>query len=116
MAARARASLTCALVCLAAACERGDGRAPAAQPLEPTLILTYQSTCASCHARMGTGAPLTGNASDWSARRAQGSDALLVHTVNGYRGMPPLGGCGRCSEAELRALIAYMAGGPEPKP
>jgi cytochrome c5 len=109
--ARARAKLTCALVCLVAACACGDDRKPATpSPLEPELVLTYQSVCASCHARAGTGAPLAGNDADWSQRRAQGGDALLEHTVNGYRGMPPLGGCGRCSAADLRALVAYMAG------
>jgi len=103
--------LTCALVCLAAACARSDERAPAAPTqLEPALARTYQSACASCHARAGTGAPLVGRDADWSARRAQGIDVLLVHTVNGFRGMPPLGGCGLCSEADLRALVAYVAG------
>jgi cytochrome c5 len=112
--ARARAKLTCALVCLLAACARGDDRKPAAPlPLGPELVLTYQSTCASCHARMGTGAPFAGNDAEWSRRRAQGGDVLLEHTVNGYRGMPPLGGCGRCSEADLRALVAYLSGAGE---
>jgi len=109
--ARATAQLTCALVCLVAACGPGDDRKPATRTqLEPALALTYQSVCAACHARPGTGAPLAGNDADWSQRRAQGADALLEHTVNGYRGMPPLGGCGRCSEADLRALVAYLAG------
>ena len=102
-------------MCLVAACARSDDRKPATATqleLEPELARTYQSACAACHARAATGAPLTGNDADWSARRAQDGDALLVHTVNGYRGMPPLGGCGRCSEADLRALVAYMAGGP----
>jgi len=35
---------------------------------------------------------------------------LLAHTVNGYRGMPPLGACGSCSEADLRALVVYLSG------
>ena len=84
--------------------------------LKPALVLTYQSVCASCHARGGTGAPLTGNAADWTDRRARGADELLRHTVNGYRGMPPLGSCGRCSEADLRTLVAYMAGMSESAP
>ena len=112
--ARATAQLTCALVCLAAACGRGDDLKPATPTqLAPALASTYQSVCAACHARAGTGAPFAGNDADWSQRRAQGADALLEHTVNGYRGMPPLGGCGRCSEADLRALVAYLAGVPE---
>lgn len=105
-----RVKLTFVLVCVVAACARSDERKPATPTLEPELALTYQSACASCHARAGTGAPLTGNDADWAERRARGSDALLARTVNGYRGMPPLGGCGRCSEADFRALVAYMAG------
>jgi cytochrome c5 len=100
-------------VCLAAACGRSGDRTPAAPAqLEPALALTYQSICASCHARAGTGAPLTGIDADWAARRARGSEAMLIHTVDGFRGMPPLGGCGRCSEADLRALVAYVSGSP----
>jgi cytochrome c5 len=109
--ARSRAKLTFALVCLAAACARSGERDPAGRvQLEPALARTYQSACASCHARAGTGAPLAGSDADWSARRAQGLDVLLTHSVNGFRGMPPLGGCGLCSESDLRALVAYTAG------
>ncbi len=105
---------TALLLCLAAAaCSRGDESAPAARAqLGPDGARVYQTACASCHARPGTGAPLTGDEAAWAERRAQGADVLLAHTVNGYRGMPPLGTCGLCSEAELRELVVYMAGLP----
>jgi cytochrome c5 len=96
---------------LALGCTRAERAEPAGvAQLSPRLVLTYQSVCAECHARPGTGAPLAGDSGAWAKRRAQGADALLAHTVNGYRGMPPLGACGACSEAELRALVAYLSG------
>ena len=57
---------------------------------------------------------MVGDARAWAKRRAQGSDVLVAHTVNGYRGMPPLGACGACSEDDLRALVAYLAGASAP--
>jgi len=82
--------------------------------LEPSQARAYQAICAECHARAGTGAPMVGSDA-WRKRREQGFVALLSHTVNGYRGMPPLGACGACSEADLRALVAYLSGLEVPK-
>jgi cytochrome c5 len=81
-------------------------------PLSPEHARTYQAACASCHARPGIGAPLTGVDADWRVRREQGMDALLENTVNGIGGMPPLGTCGLCSVEDFRALIRSMAGMP----
>ena len=115
--ARAITKWAYAVVCIAASCARSGehAAAPAAQ-LEPALVQTYQSTCAACHARAGTGAPFPGDVAQWRARSAQGADTLLAHTVDGFRGMPPLGGCGRCSESDLRALVTYLSGGGTPAP
>jgi cytochrome c5 len=102
-----------ALALLAGLCACGAER-EAAPPivLSDANARTYQVACATCHARSGIGAPVTGVEADWRERREQGLDALLVHTVDGYRGMPPLGTCGLCSEDDLRELIRYMAGLP----
>ena len=106
-----RTALVTAL--LTAACSRSGEVDPATRAqLSAEGARIYQTACASCHARAGTSAPLTGDTAAWSSRRTQGADVLLAHTVNGYRGMPPLGTCGLCSEAELRELIVYMAGLP----
>ncbi len=104
--------LRCLVIICAAGC-RSDP-APTAIELRPELAITYQAACASCHARPGIGAPLTGVAADWSERRGRGLDALLESTVVGVGGMPPLGTCGLCSEDDLRELIAYMALLPQP--
>ena len=70
----------------------------------------YQNVCSRCHARPDSGAPLVGDASAWSERNAGGFDQLLKRSVDGWRSMPPLGTCGSCSEADLRALVAYVSG------
>jgi cytochrome c5 len=107
----ARCWILYACACLAA-CQRASAPTPASvAQLAPELARAYQSVCAECHARPGTGAPPPGSGA-WTSRRAQGADVLLGHVVNGYRGMPPLGGCGACSEADLRALVAYVSAAP----
>lgn len=105
-------ALILALLCFGAGACR-DEREPAAPiALSDRSARAYQSACASCHSRPGIGVPLTGVDADWRSRREQGLDALLAHTVDGFRGMPPLGTCGLCSERDLRELIRYMAGLP----
>jgi cytochrome c5 len=91
----------------------GQAEAPfVSTPLAPEQARIYQAACATCHARAGIGAPLTGVEADWRARREKGMDALLESTVNGFGGMPPLGTCGLCSVDDFRALIRSMAGMP----
>lgn len=80
-------------------------------PSDPALANLYQQTCMACHTRPGSGAPQTGNAEDWAPRVAQGMDTLFDHTVNGYRGMPPLGSCMDCGEEDFEALISFMITG-----
>jgi cytochrome c5 len=103
-------ALACAIVL--AACGESEPAPRAVIALSDANARTYQAACATCHARPGIGAPVTGVEADWRERRERGLDALLVHTVDGYRGMPPLGTCGLCSEADLRELVRYMAGLP----
>jgi len=100
-----------ALLCLAGSCSCERDREPAADvQLSAAQARAYQTICASCHARPGTGAPLVGDEVAWRERRALGAETLVARTVNGWRGMPPLGTCGACSETDLRALVAYVSG------
>ena len=85
---------------------------PAAAGLDGRLAEVYAATCATCHTRPETRAPLTGDAPSWREALARGPEALLAHTVEGYRGMPPLGTCGFCSEEDLRRLIEFMSAAP----
>lgn len=82
----------------------------AAKTLSPELQAIYARSCATCHVVPATGAPQAGDAAAWAPRLAQGEDTLLDHTLNGFNAMPPMGACADCSEAQYRALIAYMAG------
>ncbi|WP_395600875.1 c-type cytochrome [Pseudomonas sp. B19125] len=79
-------------------------------PTDPALAQVYDTSCKLCHANPAAGAPLAGDKAAWSPRVAQGADTLLDHSINGYNGMPPMGLCMQCSEAQFLALISFMAG------
>ncbi len=82
----------------------------AAAPADAKLAKLYDQTCKSCHSSPGNGVPQTGDVKAWQPLLAQGMPALLDHTINGYKGMPPLGACMDCTEADFEALIRFMAG------
>ncbi|RCH36970.1 cytochrome C oxidase, cbb3-type, subunit III family protein [Pseudomonas aeruginosa] len=73
------------------------------------MAQVYSASCKLCHANPASGAPLTGDAAAWAPRLAQGIDTLLDHSINGYKGMPPMGMCMQCSEEQFRALIDFMS-------
>ena len=106
----------CLCAMLIAAC--GQEAPPAASPIgataavpsDPGLAKLYAQTCKACHTHPGSGAPQSGDKAAWQPRVAQGMAALVDHTVNGYKGMPPLGTCMDCGEKEFEALIRFMAG------
>ncbi len=79
------------------------------QPADPALAALYQQSCFACHGTGAGGAPRTGSA-DWQPRLDKGMDTLLDNTINGFKGMPPLGMCMDCGEEEFTALIEFMAG------
>lgn len=89
------------------------GQTPAPTPRQLEL---FSSNCVQCHARPGIGAPLMGSAADWQARRAQGEDNMLRIVVEGLRGMPPLGYCSACNEADFRVLIRLLLPATEQQP
>lgn len=70
----------------------------------------YSSSCIACHSSAISGAPLAGDAAAWAPRLEQGLDILLDHTIDGIRGMPPLGSCADCTAEDFEALILFMAG------
>jgi cytochrome c5 len=70
---------------------------------------TYNKFCFSCHAAGVAGAPKTGDAVAWAPRVAKGDAQLLKSTVEGISpGMPPMGLCMQCTEAQLAAAIDFM--------
>ncbi|UNK80634.1 c-type cytochrome [Sphingopyxis granuli] len=105
-------------VLLLAACQ---SEPPPAKPLTPEqsaalkpagvrLAGLYEQACKSCHTVPDTGAPLTGDRTQWDARWAKGEAALLESTIRGLNGMPAGGQCFACSPDDYRALIRFMAG------
>lgn len=79
-------------------------------PADPAIKSLYIQSCYGCHSSGAGKAPRTGNQADWAPRWQQGIDTLVAHTVKGYNNMPPKGMCMNCSEADLAALIRFMAG------
>ncbi len=66
------------------------------------------ATCNSCHGTGVLGAPKIGDNAAWAPRFAQGMPTLLKHAVEGFNAMPPKGGDGSLSEAEVKKAIIEM--------
>ena len=89
-----------------------DAVAQAASRLPPDSRLAnlYTQSCKSCHTIANSGAPLSGDRSQWDARWAKGLPALVQSTVTGLNGMPPGGQCFACTASDYEALIQFLAG------
>jgi len=68
----------------------------------------YKTTCFGCHGTGAAGAPKVGDAAAWSARTGKGLDAVVSNAINGFKGMPPRGTCGSCSDDDISAAVQYM--------
>lgn len=72
----------------------------------------YNQACVACHGAGLGGAPMVGQNAEWDVRKAQGTDALREHVINGYQGdagyMPPKGGRIDLSDAEVLSALEYM--------
>jgi len=69
----------------------------------------YNMYCIACHGTGAAGAPKTGDKAAWEPRMAAGVDALVASAKKGKNAMPPMGLCNDCSDAELKAIIEFMA-------
>jgi len=79
-------------------------------PANTRIAGLYEQACKSCHTVPDTGAPLTGDRTQWDARWAKGEPELLNSTIRGLNGMPAGGQCFSCSPDDYKALIRFMAG------
>lgn len=68
----------------------------------------YRKACAFCHDKGLAGSPKTGDPAAWSARLAQGMDALYAAALRGKGAMPAKGGNPALSEADVNAAVDYM--------
>jgi len=69
----------------------------------------YTQICQTCHAAGVAGAPKIGDKSAWAPRLAQGVDGLTASAIKGKGAMPPKGGS-TASDADIKAVVAYMVG------
>jgi cytochrome c5 len=76
---------------------------------DQAVVDRYNKTCLVCHAAGVAKAPKTGSAEDWKPHLAKGTDKLVLSVKNGMGAMPPRGMCNDCSDADYKALIAYMS-------
>ena len=72
----------------------------------------YTAYCSVCHGNGVGGAPVLGEAVDWSARIGAGKETLYKHAIDGFQGakgvMPPKGGFAGLSDADVKAAVDYM--------
>lgn len=69
---------------------------------------TYHSVCFACHDTGAAGAPVLGNGAAWAARKGKGIDALAQSAINGKGAMPPRGGAGHLSDADIKNVVGFM--------
>jgi cytochrome c5 len=81
----------------------------AAAPVARSGEAVYNGTCMACHGTGAAGAPKMGDKAAWAPRLAQGAATLLKHALEGYKGMPPKGGCVDCSGDDIKAAVSYLA-------
>lgn len=82
--------------------------APAAGGAPRSGDEVVSAVCGGCHNAGVMGAPVIGNKGQWGARIAQGKSTLYTHAIGGIRGMPAKGGCGTCSDDEIKAAVDVM--------
>ena len=85
--------------------------APAAAPAPAASVngqALYNQACAVCHVAGVAGAPKLGDQAGWGARLGLGLDGLTASVIKGKGAMPPRGGAGNASDADIRAAVQYM--------
>lgn len=87
---------------LVAAAAAPGAVAPAAVPA------LYNSACMACHTTGVMNAPKLGDKAAWAPRLALGVDGLTTSVIKGKGLMPPKGGAGNASDADIKAVVAYM--------
>jgi cytochrome c5 len=84
--------------------------APAAVAAADAVPALYNQVCAACHLAGVANAPKLGDKAAWGPRLAAGVDGLTASVVKGKGAMPPKGGAAAASDADIKAVVAYMVG------
>lgn len=101
---------------LLAACAHNDGEfqdatsggVPAETVAKMNGEAAYSEYCAGCHETGMLGAPVAGDAVDWSSRSQLWDAVLLDHAITGYLEMPAKGGRVDLPDAVVRSAVDYM--------
>jgi cytochrome c5 len=109
-AAAAPAAAAPAPAVVVAAAPAAAAPAPAATPVAASANgeALYKQACMACHAAGVAGAPKLGDKAAWSGRLGAGVDGLTASVIKGKGAMPPKGGAGAASDADIKAAVAYM--------
>jgi cytochrome c5 len=82
--------------------------APAAVAAADAAPALYTQICSACHIAGVANAPKLGDKAAWAPRLAVGVDGLTASVIKGKGAMPPKGGAGNASDADIKAAVAYM--------
>ena len=89
-----------------ASTEDSAGDAPSHAGIDGEAI--YNQVCMACHNTGAAGAPVRGEADQWSARLEKGMATLYDHSINGFNAMPAKGGNPNLSDDEVKAATDYL--------
>jgi len=67
-----------------------------------------EAQCVKCHGTGVGGAPKIGDRAAWIPRVKQGLDVVVSSAIHGHGAMPPRGGMGDLTDAEMRSAVVYM--------
>lgn len=81
---------------------------PAAGGAAKDGATVFNTVCSACHTTGAAGAPKAGDKAAWAPRLAQGKETLYKSALNGKNAMPPKGGAGNLSDAEVKAAVDYL--------
>ena len=68
----------------------------------------YDKRCNACHSKGASDAPQVGDTIYLELLAANGIDALVSNTINGFNDHPPKGLCMACTEDDIKVTIIYM--------
>lgn len=86
----------------------GVGSSEKALPAASPQANIYAKHCVGCHSSGVGGAPVMGDAAAWASRTAQGLETVYANAINGIRGMPLMGTCSSCSDADIRTTVDFI--------
>jgi len=93
--------------------EPGAAQSSPALTQSPTSIArgkqVYEEVCSVCHQEGKLGSPRLGDKAEWAPLLKKNLDVLVRHSIEGYKGHPPMGACYQCSDADVIAAVKYMA-------